>query len=554
MYIIPSLHFAAFLAEVLLIILVISRNPRAQLNMICALLVSSLAIWSFFYGLANIAHTESEALFFVNCASVGICSFPSLGLCFYLVFTQNGKILRNRLLTILLVLLPVFFIYLQYAGELINQASKVPWGWSLIWKQSLFSYSYLAYLGLSLGVSAWLLIRYARTTFAYRQKRQARLQIIFGSVTVFLALSHGLLYQLAGTTFIPQVPDILALIWGVGMVFSISRYGMMSIMPAIAADEILGTMTDSIMLLDASGKIIYANEANLSLLGIKQNKLKGSDFCAVVACEGKAGELLADTASKGERAQRELAYVSVDGTATPCLVSATAIREPHHNISGYVVTAVDISERKRIEEQLIKSNQALRKTLNDAINTMTKIVEMRDPYTFGHQRRVTELAVAIAARLRMNEELIDRLRMAATVHDIGKIYVPADILSKPGKLSDIEFKMIQTHPQGGHDIVKSMDFPCKVAETILQHHERLDGSGYPQGLQGSQILPEAKILAVADIVEAMASHRPYRPALGIDRALEEVRKNRGRLYDTDAADACLQLFEQKAFTFEESIR
>jgi PAS domain S-box-containing protein/putative nucleotidyltransferase with HDIG domain len=211
---------------------------------------------------------------------------------------------------------------------------------------------------------------------------------------------------------------------------------------------------------------------------------------------------------------------------------------------------LDLTERKLSEENLVKSFEALKKTLNDAIDTMAKIVETRDPYTAGHQQRVAELATAIAREMKVEDIQIDNLRMAAVIHDIGKMYVPSDILSKPGKLSDIEYSLIKFHPQYGYDIVKGMDFPCNVAKVVLQHHERLDGSGYPNQLKGDDTLLEAKILTVADVIEAMASHRPYRPAPGIDKALEEISKNSGKLYDPGVVDACLELFKSGKFEFK----
>ena len=201
-------------------------------------------------------------------------------------------------------------------------------------------------------------------------------------------------------------------------------------------------------------------------------------------------------------------------------------------------------------KELLKSYESLKKTLNDALNTMVKIVETRDPYTAGHQQRVAHLATAIAREMKLEDSLIDNLGTAAMIHDIGKMNVPSDILSKPGKLSDIELSFIKTHAQGGYDIVKGMDFPGVVAQTVLQHHERLDGSGYPNQLKGEDMLLEAKILAVADVIEAMASHRPYRPALGIDKALEEISKNKGKFYDPDVVDACLELFKSGRFEFK----
>ena len=212
---------------------------------------------------------------------------------------------------------------------------------------------------------------------------------------------------------------------------------------------------------------------------------------------------------------------------------------------------VDITERKQAEAKLAKSYESLKKNLEDAIDTMVKIVEMRDPYTAGHQQRVARLAVAIAREMKLEDARIDQLRIAAVIHDIGKMNVPSDILSKPGRLSEIEFGLIKSHSQNGYDIVKGMDFPCAVAQAILQHHERLDGSGYPNRIKGEDMLPEAKILAVADVIEAMYSYRPYRPAMGIDIALEEISNGRGKLYDIGVVDACLRVFNNGKFDFED---
>jgi HD-GYP domain-containing protein (c-di-GMP phosphodiesterase class II) len=177
-------------------------------------------------------------------------------------------------------------------------------------------------------------------------------------------------------------------------------------------------------------------------------------------------------------------------------------------------------------------------------------IEARDPYTSGHQSRVSRLAQAIAQEMALPNDTIDNIRMAGIIHDIGKIPVPAEILSKPGKLTDMEFNLIKVHPQSGYDILKDAELPYPIAEIALQHHERLNGSGYPQGLENKQILLESKIIAVADVIEAMASHRPYRPALGIPAALEEIEKNRGTLYDAGAVEVCIRLFRGKGFSFE----
>jgi len=181
---------------------------------------------------------------------------------------------------------------------------------------------------------------------------------------------------------------------------------------------------------------------------------------------------------------------------------------------------------------------------------MALTVETRDPYTGGHQRRATNLARAIATEMGLSEEQIDGIRMAGLVHDLGKISVPAGILNKPSRLTEDEFGIVQTHPQVGYDILKTIEFPWPVAQIVLQHHERMDGSGYPKGLVGKDVLLEARILAVADVVEAMSSHRPYRPALGMDKALEEISRNKGVLYDPSVVDACLKVFTEKGLKFE----
>ncbi len=187
--------------------------------------------------------------------------------------------------------------------------------------------------------------------------------------------------------------------------------------------------------------------------------------------------------------------------------------------------------------------------MNGSIQAIAKIVEMRDPYTSGHQQRVALLAGAIARVMGLSEEQTTGIIIASKIHDIGKVYVPMEILSKPGILNDTERQIIQAHPGGGYDILKSIDFPWPVAKSIRQHHERLNGSGYPFGLKGDEIILEARIIMVADVVEAMASHRPYRPALGIESALTEITGNSGSLYDAEAVSACIKLFREKSFSF-----
>jgi len=194
-----------------------------------------------------------------------------------------------------------------------------------------------------------------------------------------------------------------------------------------------------------------------------------------------------------------------------------------------------------------RAADTLGRSLEGTLRAVSRASETRDPYTAGHQHRVTDLALAIARELGLPDHACDALRASGLTHDIGKLGVPAEILSKPGTLSAIEFDLIREHPQKAHDILADVPFSGPVAEIVLQHHERLDGTGYPRALAGDQILREARILAIADVVEAMASHRPYRPALGIDAALDEIEQNAGRLYDPEAAEACIHLFRDKGY-------
>jgi len=204
-----------------------------------------------------------------------------------------------------------------------------------------------------------------------------------------------------------------------------------------------------------------------------------------------------------------------------------------------------VAERTRELQDMVNQRQAaverLKSVLRSTTEALSLAIEKRDPYTAGHQRRVAEIAIAIGREMEFAADRLDGLFLAATIHDLGKIAVPADILSKPTRLTVPEFDLIKAHTGVGRDIIKGIEFPWPVGEVILSHHERMGGSGYPRGLQGDEICIEARIVAVADVVEAMVSHRPYRPALGMDKALEEIERNKGKLYDPRVVDACIKV-------------
>ena len=246
----------------------------------------------------------------------------------------------------------------------------------------------------------------------------------------------------------------------------------------------------------------------------------------------------------------ELRAIRKDGETRICVARGVA----ELGLGGRAVrlfgSLQDITERKKSEESLKVTLESLRKAVNATIQVMVSAVERRDPYTSGHQSRSADLARAIASEMGLPKDKIEGIRVAGSIHDIGKLSIPAEILSKPTKLSAIELSLIQEHARQGYEVLKDVESPWPLAEIIHQHHERMDGSGYPRNLKGEEILIEARILTVADVVEAMASHRPYRPGLGIDAALNEIEKNRGILYDNAVADACLKLFREKGFQLE----
>jgi PAS domain S-box-containing protein len=300
---------------------------------------------------------------------------------------------------------------------------------------------------------------------------------------------------------------------------------------------------DGIIMTDLEGNIINWNPAAEKMFGYYKGEVFQKTI-GVLATKVTQGTL------RDDRWAGEIDFIRKDGTEGICETTVIPLRDENDNIIAMFGVCRDITERKQSEEQLQQSYDQLRETLIATVNILASTIEMKDPYTAGHQRRVTTLACAIAEEMGLTDDQFDGLRMAGLIHDLGKINVPAEILSKPGQINDVELTIIKYHPQICHDILKTIELPWPVAKIVLQHHERLDGSGYPHGLKGDEIMLEARILSVADVVEAMASHRPYRPALGIQDALEEIKNNRGTLYDPAAVDICIKLFTEKHFSFE----
>jgi len=305
--------------------------------------------------------------------------------------------------------------------------------------------------------------------------------------------------------------------------------------------ENTGTAT---VILEENRTISLANGEFIRLSGYSkeeiENRMKWTEFVVSEDLERMKKYHLARRKTGGKApSEYEFCFRDKKGNIKNIFLKISIIPGTKKSVSSLM----DITERKQAEEKL-------KKTMDATLETMSKIIEVKDPYTAGHQQRVSQLAVSISKELNFLQEQVEGIKIASLIHDIGKIGIPTEILNKSIALSDIEFSLIKAHSQIGYDILKSIDFSYPVAEIVLQHHEKIDGSGYPKGLKGDDISLEAKIICVADVVEAMSSHRPYRPALGSDKALEEISKNKGILYDTIVVNACVKLFKEKGFKWE----
>jgi PAS domain S-box-containing protein/putative nucleotidyltransferase with HDIG domain len=315
----------------------------------------------------------------------------------------------------------------------------------------------------------------------------------------------------------------------------------------------LDSVGEGIVAMDSSGRITAANAAALGLAGRNGDDLMGVRMEAVfpfVDDEGRSVCDLVRSQSCSETFRTDRMYLVAGEARVPVELSCSPVVDDRGVGMGQVLAFRDITMRRERTQELQRNVERLRLAVEATVQALVSASEKRDPYTAGHQQRVSALAVAMARRMGLDDERVEGLRMAGLVHDLGKIQIPAEILVKPSRLTEMEFGLMRTHSEAGWDILRHVPFPWAVADFVHQHHERLDGSGYPQGLSGDAILPEARILAVADVVEAMSSHRPYRAALGVERALEEIRAGRGTVYDADAVDACLALFEESGFSFE----
>ena len=319
------------------------------------------------------------------------------------------------------------------------------------------------------------------------------------------------------------------------------------------SDFIVNASRDMMALINRSGIFETVNSSFCKIFGKeRQQEIVGhsvSEIWGQEVYEQKIKPCL-ERCQNGEDINTE-DWFDMEGMGTQCLeISYIPYRNSNGVVTHAIMAAHNITNRKMAEQELDKSYRNLQKTLEETVNALSALVEMRDPYTAGHQNRVAGIARAIAQELGLSEDAAQGIWVASLIHDIGKVRVPADILSRPAHLSSAEFELIKEHPQTGYEILRKIDFPWPIAEIVLQHHERINGSGYPLGLKGDEILFASRIIGVADVVEAMTYHRPYREALGLDAALDEIKENKGILYDSDVVDACIKVFLEKGLALD----
>jgi PAS domain S-box-containing protein/putative nucleotidyltransferase with HDIG domain len=312
--------------------------------------------------------------------------------------------------------------------------------------------------------------------------------------------------------------------------------------------RLVATMPDVVVRTDLDGKILFVNDHAFRTSGYIREEMEGQNMLMFVSPEDQ-NRLIQNTflMLENKLGPQEYHLIMKDGRKIPFEVNGDVLRNKDGTPFALVFVCRDMTERKQAEEKIQSTLESLRKAIGTTIQVMVSAIELRDPYTSGHQIRSADIACVIAEEMGLDQEKIDGIRMAGIIHDIGKLSVPSEILSKPTTLTHLEFSLIKEHSRSGYEMLKNVESPWPLAEIIYQHHERMNGTGYPRNLKGNEIIMEARILAVADVVEAMASHRPYRGSLGIEAALEEIEKNKGFLYDKAVANACLRLFREKSY-------
>ncbi len=577
--------FTVFSATVILALgtYIFVQNPKRAEN--STFFVSTLTVFLWLFGRAMCAASENSQLallWYKRIAFLGVALLPVS--VYSLVCSVLGQLARHKKRILATALMGLFFYLLaNLETSLVKDVWHSPWGYHP--QYGALGVVFITYFLFLSGYIFLLLASGFKESADDLKRRQIRLFFIalllgYTGVADFLVTF--------GFTAYP-VGHISILLFVFLTAYAVRKYGFLVLERRVALPVIFDAVSNFIIGIDNDEKMSFANRVVREVLGYdtgiagqsverifgEQDKLRKMKE-QIVAGRNPAGEedsfLFAKDGSKvpvrfslapiwDKRLRgRPLGFVLTAADITERKQAEDALREHRDQLDGLVKERTselkrvidqlqqEITERNRAEVQLRGSYEKLQRALKDTIFAIAKIVEMRDLYTAGHQQRVSRLAREIAKEMNLSEEQINGVHMAAVVHDVGKIATPGEILNKPGPLTGAEFAMVETHPQVGYNILSEIQFPWPIALIVLQHHERMDGSGYPQGLRREDIVVEARIMGVADAIETMASHRPYRPALGIERALEEILNNRGKLYDAEVVDACLKLFREKGFT------
>jgi HD-GYP domain-containing protein (c-di-GMP phosphodiesterase class II) len=516
------------------------RAPGAR---VLALLLFACALDSAAYGLEFATASLAAKEAFEGLLTVGSVAIPTLWFVFALQYTGRGRHLTR---TVVVLLAPVPLICLLLAVS--NGAHHLFW-------RSMSLDSRDAYLGavLAFGPAYWVNVAYSYALLAagtvlllqlfWRSWSLYRTQAVALLVAVSLPWLAQSMY-LGGLSPVPGI-DLLSVAFGIAallLAVTLTRLRAADVL-AVSRATILDGLADAVVVLDANAGVLYSNPAGVEFL---EHLAAGSPPATLAGVFPQAFDARAD--ETGHLAAATTASWSDDHASIFDLTLSPVVDGGGRAVARLLVVR-DVTEERRVEEALRLGGARLEQALDATVHALSAAVESRDPYTQGHQRRVAALVRAIAMKMGIDGDRLRGLCVAAEVHDVGKIQVPIEILCRPGRLTVAEFAIVKEHAEAGYLILKGIAFPWPVAAIVRQHHEKLDGSGYPLGLSGDDILPEARILCVADVVEAMASDRPYRAALGMEAALAEVREHSGVKYDAVAVATCVRLIEEDGFRF-----
>ena len=509
-----------------------------------ALLLAACALGTGAYALEFATPSLAAKIDLEKLLTIGSVTIATLWFVFALQFSGRGRALTGRVIALLCVM-PVVTFTLAMTN-----------GWHHLYWDRIFIRPGGAYRALDpvYGTAFWIHAIYSYALMA--AGTVLLLQLFWRSWNLYRGQAVALLVAVA----IPWISDIVGLLgrsphsevdfttvaYCVGAIllaFVLPRLRVGDVL-AVSRASILDSLEDAVVVLDARARVLYQNPAGAGFAAYLTPEALPETLAGIWPSSGD-GQAKPDDDQAGHEA---VCWTDDRGASFDLRMSP--VLDGNRQAMAHVLVARDVTDQRRVEEDLRASSAKLERAFDATVQALAASGESRDPYTQGHQRRVRDLARAIAEELGIEGDRLRGLCVAAEVHDVGKIRVPIEILSRPGRLSDPEWQLVKQHAEAGYDVLKGIDFPWPVADIVRQHHEKLDGSGYSLGLHKDDILLEARVLCVADVVEAMASNRPYRPALGVDVALDEVALHRGELFDEDAVDACLRIFANGSFSLD----